>query len=966
MAMEDSRRFAGWRCGLATVGLGWMLAAMAAAQPVGSLQFLGQASLPHGLEVDGVPVGGLSALTYNPASGELLALCDDGAKQGPARVFRLHADLAGDRLHEGAVTVLGMVPLRDLDGQPFAAETVDPEGLVRLADGSWYVSSEGNVNQGIAPFVRHYAADGQALAELPLPPRYRPQADGAAGPRHNMAFEPLTVSPDGAWLFTGVENALIQDGPRADLQQGSPARLLRFDLASGQLAGELVYPVAPVVAPADPPDGLMVNGLVELLALDSRYLLALERSYSAGAGFSIRLYLADLEGADDVLAQPRLDAVDLAAVHPVGRKLLLDLGELGVPLDNLEGMTFGPPLADGRRSLLLVADDNFSDEQTTLFLAFALSAEPPSIPAIQGAGHRSPLAGARVFGVSGVVTAVDHRPRSAGFWFQDPAGDGDAATSDGLWVALPADHPRLAELAPGDVVRVDGRVEEAVAAKGELSMTRLADATVTVTGHGHELPAPVVIGAPADEGGRPVPGVVDDDGLTAFEPATDAIDFYESLEGMRVAVRQGVVVGPTSEYGEMVVLPENGAGAGSRSNAGGILLREDDPNPERLLLASGPGVKLPRAQVADHCDGTVTGVLSYAYSNFRLLPTEPLPRLVPGRLTPATSSLRGDADHLTLATYNVLNLDAADPDLKFRRLATSIVQILGAPDVLALQEVQDDTGAQDDGVTTCQGTLQRLIQAIATAGGPRYQARWIDPLNNADGGQPGGNIRVAYLFNPERVTFVERGQAGALDATAIEPRAEGGVQLSLSPGRVEPGDPSFGPDPDSDETGSRKSLAAELSFHGRQLFLINNHLTSKRGDGRVFGDHQPPPLRSEGRRREQAQVVAGFVGQLLAADSRAAVIVLGDLNEHEFRSPLAALKAARLVNLVERVPAGQRYSFNFEGNSQQLDHVLVSPVLAARARPEVDIVHCNADFPAEVQASDHDPVLVRLYLPASR
>jgi predicted extracellular nuclease len=269
----------------------------------------------------------------------------------------------------------------------------------------------------------------------------------------------------------------------------------------------------------------------------------------------------------------------------------------------------------------------------------------------------------------------------------------------------------------------------------------------------------------------------------------------------------------------------------------------------------------------------------------------------------------------------------------------------------------------DNGLVTARRTLGLLIEAIREAGGPAYEFRQIDPENNADGGQPGGNIRVAYLFNPLRVRFVDRGDAGPRDATAVQ-ATDDGPRLTLSPGRVAPLDPSFNGDETQGWEGGRRSLAAEMLFtpgEGREqrFFLVNNHWKSKRGDDRLGGSRQPPVPGTEVQRAAQARVVADFVEQILDADPQAAVIVLGDLNEHEFRSPLAVLAESGLVNLVPQIEQEDRYTYNYLGNSQVLDHILVSPRLAAQD-PQVDIVHANADYPSSEAASDHDPIVARV------
>jgi predicted extracellular nuclease len=456
--------------------------------------------------------------------------------------------------------------------------------------------------------------------------------------------------------------------------------------------------------------------------------------------------------------------------------------------------------------------------------------------------------------------------------------------------------------------------------------------------------------------------VVDNDGLQWFEPEFDGIDFWESLEGMRVGVGRSTVVGPTTRHGDVVVIEESGLVASSRTSAQGVLLRPGDVNPQRLIVDSFRVGDAPSAAVGDRFDGEIEGILDYRFGSYRLVAAQPLPEVRSRKRQVAGSRLTGGRGSLTLATYNVENLDPSDGNARFRNLGMDIVDHLGSPDILALQEIQDNSGAEDDGVVEANETFEGLIQAIREAGGPSYEYSQIDPEDGADGGQPGANIRVGYLFNPERVELRRRISAATSRQATTATRGEHGARLSLSPGLVEPMHPAFrGEEARGFEPG-RKALAAEFEFRGKTLFVVNNHWKSKSGDDATFGVRQPPFRATEDQRSQQAAVIGGFAQALTSLDPLARVIVLGDLNEHEFRSPLRVLEGAGLVNLMGLVPVADRYSFNFLGNSQLLDHVLVSRSLYDEASPEVEILHINADFASGERASDHDPVVVRLHL----
>lgn len=573
---------------------------------------------------------------------------------------------------------------------------------------------------------------------------------------------------------------------------------------------------------------------------------------------------------------------------------------------------------------------------------------------IQGRSHTSQLLGQHVDSVPGIVTAVLSTGRAPGFWMQDPKTDRDDTTSEGIFVST-KDAPT--DVAVGDSVEVSGDVAEQ-GFPDALTTTQLTKPAVRIVSRGSALPAPLRIGS----NGRAIPSrTVDNDGLRSFDPREDAIDFWESLEGMRVEVRDPLVVGATSGYGDIVVLADGGRGAANLGPRGGIVLRADSVNPGRVMIEPRIVKNPPVANTGDRLAGAITGVVDYNFGNFRLLNTAPLPAVIPSSQPPEVTSLRGDAQHLTIGTYNVLNLSAASDAAKFAAVAKSIAVNLGSPDVIGLEEMQDDSGPADDGVVTATTTFTKLIDAVVAAGGPRYDYRQIDPRNNEDGGQPGGNIRVGVLFNPARVAFVDRNPGGAADSAAIE-TSGGAVRLTRSPGRIDPTNPCFaGGGSGAASEPTRKSLAAEMRFGDRTFFVIVNHLKSKRGDTPTFGAIQPPAYKTEGQRTCQAEVVGRFAASILTLDPNAAVVVVGDMNEHEFRPPMLRLaEISGLTNLIERVPIDDRYTFSFEGNLQILDHAFVSPGPVRNSAPEIDIVHANADLADERAASDHDPVVVRL------
>ena len=342
--------------------------------PTPELQFLGQAIIPTGTQFESTEVGGLSGIAYDARRNVFYTLSDDPSQIDPARFYTLRIDVAAGTFDPGDVHFLDVTTLDAPNGQPFPPLSLDPEGIALTKDGTLVVTSEGFAARVIDPFVREFELDGDFLGALPVPEPFLPNAAGTRGVRQNLGLESAATAPNGRFLFTGTEAALVQDGPPATLGAGSPARLLRYNLQTNRLDRQYVYWTDPIAEPPVPGTSFAVSGLVELLPLNNEFLLSMERSFSVGApgtGNTIRLYRVALPGATNIDGVASLAGL-LGSVRPVEKTLLLDLDALGLPLDNVEGMAFGPDLPDGRRSLVLVSDNNFAPAQFTQFLLFAV------------------------------------------------------------------------------------------------------------------------------------------------------------------------------------------------------------------------------------------------------------------------------------------------------------------------------------------------------------------------------------------------------------------------------------------------------------------------------------------------------------------------------------------------------------------------------------------------------------------
>ncbi len=340
------------------------------------IDFIGRAIFPTGSPFQGTEIGGLSGITYDAEKQVYYAISDDRSSKAPARFYSLKINLKSGKLEKDNIEFTGVTTLLDEKGESFPSLSLDPEGIT-FADNSVFVSSEGDVDRQINPFIKEFSLDGKLLKTLPIPDLFLPDDKGTKGIRNNLSFESLTLTPDRQYLFTATENAMVQDGDVPSLEKGIPCRILRYDALSGNPDASFAYITEPLPAGANPVGKLTSNGLVDLLAIDDKRLLSLERAFSLETGVTVRLFEVSLEKADRIEAIESLKS-RISEVSPAQKRLLLDLETLKIPLDNIEGLTFGPELADGSRGLILVSDNNFSPLQETQILGFQIKVQKTS------------------------------------------------------------------------------------------------------------------------------------------------------------------------------------------------------------------------------------------------------------------------------------------------------------------------------------------------------------------------------------------------------------------------------------------------------------------------------------------------------------------------------------------------------------------------------------------------------------
>ncbi|KAI0352619.1 DNase I-like protein [Trametes cingulata] len=598
-------------------------------------------------------------------------------------------------------------------------------------------------------------------------------------------------------------------------------------------------------------------------------------------------------------------------------------------------------------------------------------AQAVSVTDIQGPAYLSPLRGQSVSNLTGIVTAKS----TSGFWIQgDPVKD--VRVSNGLSI-FSTSKTVLNSVSVGDLISLSGVVSEfrSSGSPNNLFVTEIdSPKNIVVLSSNHTV-APLVLGrdrSPPREklsaldigpdGWLSVPNnqsLVDTVNAT-LHPDEFGMDFWSSLEGQLVTVPNPVALDFENDFGEFWV-HGNWTVTGKNSR-GGLTIRTigtngvPDANPEVVIVGSPlDGTKNPSVSLGKTFTD-ITGIIAYQFGFYYILPltaptvvSTPDPNIPASKIKPSKDSCT-----LTIGDYNVENMAPTTAHLP--TVANHIANFLNGPDIMFLQEIQDNSGPTDDGTVSANVTLATLASAVASAAKSTktYASLEIAPENDQDGGEPGGNIRTAYLFNSTKLSLVPGSPAGgALDATEPIIGSDGKVTLTFNPGRIDPTNAAW--------DSSRKPLvAAWETATGARFFTINLHLIAKLGGSSTQGDARPPVNGGVEQRISQVQIIAAFVKKLLALDPNANIIVGGDCNEYVQTRSVFAPFEGMLTELDEAadLPLIERYTYLFDQNSEQLDHLFVSDAIVQRGGVKVEHVHVNNWAPSlSARASDHDPTV---------
>ena len=567
--------------------------------------------------------------------------------------------------------------------------------------------------------------------------------------------------------------------------------------------------------------------------------------------------------------------------------------------------------------------------------------EVKNIGEVQGESHESPLAGKEVIINNVVVTKTD----KTGFYVQDKVSDNNPRTSDAVYVASKD------KVTSGDLLKVQGTVKEGYMEEysvkpgqtfkkpaGSLTVTQIINATITKLGKA-ELPKALNIS-------EKMPKDIVDQTPTKYNPETEALDYWESLEGMRVEVTKPKVTGPQYK-GDIYVLPGDYKGQ-KLNNIGGVNLRPGVQNTEVLPVTVGNKFV---AKAKDYFNENISGVVTYRNKTYKIDPST-VPTLQDGGLKREVSKIYPAEDKLTIASYNIENFSANNnghdetPEEKVDKIANSFIKEVHSPDIITLIEVQDNNGGVNDGTVDGVKSGEKLAQRIKSLGGLDYKYTEIAPVDGKDGGKPGANIRVAYLYNPKRVTLIGKEKGGSEEAARFV-----NGHLEKNPARIDPTSVHF--------EKVRKSLAAEFEFKGERIVVIANHLKSKLGDDAIYGSNQPSVENTKAKRIEEAKILNAFIKEGLRQNPNLKFVLTGDFNDFEFSDSVKTIVGNELVNLMAEHEQGDRYSYFYRGSNQSLDNILISKNI--KDKVVFSPVHINASFMEEHgRASDHDPVVVQI------
>ncbi|WP_073508324.1 endonuclease/exonuclease/phosphatase family protein [Streptobacillus notomytis] len=588
------------------------------------------------------------------------------------------------------------------------------------------------------------------------------------------------------------------------------------------------------------------------------------------------------------------------------------------------------------------------------FVAIMSFVYAESISEIQGRGLQSPLLNRRVSNVEGIVTYKVNDRYNKGMYIQSEKPDQDPNTSEGIYV----EYKGVDKISVGDLVSVSGKV-------GEKQFARFDKTKLTVTIiYANDLEVLDVNLKPmiTEIYGNEIPTNVADDDVLNIDRTASAMDFYESLEGMVVRIKDPYITGHKEEYGDIYVIPKLSRDKAVLTENGGVLYDKYGNEKNHVLNVSATRsaywknkhfIREFTPNPGDKFKGDIVGILTNDnYNSIKILPIEELPPIDDIGAKPEVLEFEYRDDMINISSYNVENYAHVVNPERTPLFAKQVKDKLKTPDIITLIEVGDDDGPTTSNVVSSEKNGQAMIEAIKYETDVDYGYLAVDPEYGKDGGMPSMNIRNAILYRKDKLKLVERNQGNSYENTKVL-LENGKAKLTYNPGRIGLDSDAF--------IATRKPLVALFEMDGKHIYVIGVHLSSKRGDDPIYGPQQPPIRRSEGNRHKQAKYINAFVKEILSKDKEATVVVMGDINDYDFSVTSANIRGNELIDVMGELAPNKRYSYVYEGMSQVLDNIFINKKY--KGEVNVDVIRVNPEFTRSQGAfSDHDPVFIQFKL----
>ncbi|WP_064581049.1 endonuclease/exonuclease/phosphatase family protein [Streptobacillus moniliformis] len=586
----------------------------------------------------------------------------------------------------------------------------------------------------------------------------------------------------------------------------------------------------------------------------------------------------------------------------------------------------------------------------SLFVALSGISISETISQIQGNEMLSKFQDKDVTKVRGIVTAIRKTKYNNGFFMQSVKHDKDIRTSEGIYV----ENINNANVKVGDLVTVDGKVKEIYLNKPDKTqppITSIQANSIKVMKSKQKV-------RPLEHTGKNIPIKVRDNNNPVLNVKTNAMDYYEALEGVLIRIKNPIVTGANQKYGDITVVPSKGMYAGLRSINGGVVYNNyETEQTQRITVNITPWNIFENGKYKDNVTpnpgdefkGDIEGIVFYEHGEYRLYPTSPFPGIIDKNTKPEKNKYTYNDELLNVVSYNIENFSHVDTPERVDELANQVATILQNPDILGLIEVGDDDGQKESEIVSSNENMEALVKAIKEKTGIDYGFVSVDPMDGKDGGWPAMHIRNVILYRIDKLNVVGFNQGDAITDTEVIKDGDN-VRLTYNPGRIGNQDKIW------EEV--RKPLVAQFEYSGKNIFVIANHLKSKRSDDKVYGVNHPVIRKSEDVRIPEGKYINNFVKDILSKDDKATVIVLGDMNDFEFSKTTKNINGDELVDVISLLPKNERYTYVYQGASQTLDNIMINKKY--KDNVNIDVIRVNSEFLKEQGSfSDHDPIFIQ-------